>query len=144
MKVVIVAKTRMRSGACVGAITFEGQSVRLIAPDQETSNHFNLEYAIGDAWELETAPPEIVKPPHVENVLVRDKRLMRRVELSRVVGFIEKMMPPATSTMCMTPWLEIFFSIRLVAKSTSILSLRRSRRNRYSAINAWIGRSPYS
>ena len=31
MKVLIVAKTRQGSGACIGGITFEGQSVRLIA-----------------------------------------------------------------------------------------------------------------
>ncbi len=96
MKVLIVAKTRMRGGACVGAITFEGQSVRLVAPDQDHLDHFNLEYEIGDAWELDAAPPETLRPPHVENVVVRDKRLLRRVGVGRTVGFIEKTMPPAT------------------------------------------------
>ena len=32
MKVLIVAKTRQGGGACIGGITFEGRSVRLIAP----------------------------------------------------------------------------------------------------------------
>ena len=95
MKVVIVAKTRMQSGACVGAITFEGQSVRLIAPDQDIRDHFNLEYQIGDVWEIDGAAPETLTPPHVEDIVVREKRRLRRVELERVIGFIEKTMPPA-------------------------------------------------
>ena len=33
MKVLIVAKTRRGSGACVGGITEEGRSVRLMAAD---------------------------------------------------------------------------------------------------------------
>lgn len=94
MKLVIVAKTRMRTGACVGAITFEGQSVRLIAPNQDAGDHFNLEYEIGDVWEVEGEPPAVLRPPHVENIVVRSKRKLRAVELARVVGFIEKTMPP--------------------------------------------------
>ena len=34
MKVLIVAKTRRGSGACVGGITSEGRSVRLIAHER--------------------------------------------------------------------------------------------------------------
>ena len=56
MKVVIVAKTRMGSGACVGGLTFDGRSVRLIAADADTNDQFNLEYNIGDVWDVDWAP----------------------------------------------------------------------------------------
>jgi ATP-dependent DNA helicase RecQ len=96
MKLVIVAKTRMRGGACVGAITFDGQSVRLIDPKQDTGDHFNLEYEVGEVWEVEGERPETIRPPHVENIVVRGKRRLQKVSLDRVVGFIEKVMPPAS------------------------------------------------
>lgn len=35
MKVIIVAKTRKGAGACIGAITFDGQSVRLLGADAD-------------------------------------------------------------------------------------------------------------
>lgn len=35
MKVVIVAKTRMGRGACIGGITFDSRLVRLIPADKE-------------------------------------------------------------------------------------------------------------
>lgn len=92
MKVVIVAKTRMGSGACVGAVTFDGRSVRLIAADQEWNDQFNLEYNVGDVWEVDCDTAGELIPPHVENVLVRAKRQLPPI--NDVVAFIEQQMPP--------------------------------------------------
>jgi hypothetical protein len=50
-KVLIVAKTRQGNGACVGGITFDGQSVRLIAADAATNEHAGLEYRVGEVSE---------------------------------------------------------------------------------------------
>ena len=66
MKVVIVAKTRMGSGACVGALTFDGRSLRLIAADQDLNDHFNMDYQVGEVWEIETRPDREIIPPHFE------------------------------------------------------------------------------
>ena len=97
MKVVIVAKTRMGSGACVGALTFDGRSLRLIAADRETNDHFNLEYQVGEVWDIETRPdPEFI-PPHIENVIVTAKR--RLGPISPIEEFIEKQMPPVSGGM---------------------------------------------
>ncbi|MBP8949804.1 MAG: hypothetical protein KBG73_13265, partial [Candidatus Promineofilum sp.] len=74
MIVTIVAKTRQRRGACVGGITADGRSVRLIASDAAFNEHHNLEYEIGQRWEIDADPPREVVPPHVENVIVRHKR----------------------------------------------------------------------
>src|SRR5437762_439916 len=74
MKVLILAKTRRGPGACVGGITQDGRSVRLVALDAATNERAGLEYGVGEVWELETAPvPEII-PPHVENILVLSAR----------------------------------------------------------------------
>ena len=70
MKVLIVAKTRQGSGACIGGITFEGQSVRLIAADAATNERAGLEYQVGEVWEVDATPAEHVIPPHVENIIV--------------------------------------------------------------------------
>ena len=73
MKVVIVAKTRKGAGACIGAITFDGQSVRLIAADAERNEQAGKEYEIGQVWEVHGAPATSTIPPHVENWVVQCK-----------------------------------------------------------------------
>lgn len=92
MKVVIVAKTRMGRGACVGAINFEGRSLRLIAADQDWNEQFNRDYAVGDVWDVNCIEPKSLTPPHVENVVVHEKR--RLPPLDDSVAFIEHHIPP--------------------------------------------------
>ena len=51
MKVLIVAKTRMGGGACIGAITEEGESVRLIPFNenpQDGANRIRSRGYLGD------------------------------------------------------------------------------------------------
>jgi len=91
--VVIVAKTRQGSGACVGGITGDGRSVRLIASDAAFNEHHNLEYHVGETWEIDADPPHDVIPPHVENVVVRHKR--RLPPEANLAALIERHMPPA-------------------------------------------------
>ncbi len=92
MKVVIVAKTRQGSGACIGGITFEGRSVRLCVPDAAHTNHAGMEYAVGDVWDIEGSPPPDLMAPHVENIIVTSKR--RLGQMSNLPVFIERHMPP--------------------------------------------------
>jgi hypothetical protein len=56
MKVLIVAKTRQGSRACVGGITTEGQSVRLRAADYDTDESAGMEYEVGEVWDMEITP----------------------------------------------------------------------------------------
>lgn len=94
MKVVIVAKTRMGSGACIGGLTFDGRSVRLIAPDADHNDQFNQEYQIGDVWDIEYSPDPKSQPPHTENISVQSKRQLPAID--DVAGFIHNHMPPQT------------------------------------------------
>ncbi|MDQ1301538.1 MAG: ATP-dependent helicase RecQ, partial [Chloroflexota bacterium] len=92
MRVLIVAKTRQGSGACIGGITFEGQSVRLIAANAATNEHAGLEYSVGEVWEIEATPAAQVIPPHVENIVVHARR--RLGAMPGPIPFIEERMPP--------------------------------------------------
>ncbi len=92
MRVLIVAKTRRGAGACVGGITQDGRSVRLVAVDAERDERAGLEYSVGEVWQVEATPDPHIIPPHIENIIVR------RTERSKRVGNIEEIihrfMPP--------------------------------------------------
>ena len=92
MKVLIVAKTRMGGGACIGAITEDGESVRLIPFNEDPHDGANREYEIGDIWEISSIPAKSLIPPHNENIVVYEKQhLLNTRELE---GTIELLMPP--------------------------------------------------
>ena len=91
MKVLIVAKTRMGGGACIGAITEAGESVRLIPFNEDPHDGANREYEVGDVWEISAKPATSLIPPHNENVVVDKKQhLLITKELE---GAIELLMP---------------------------------------------------
>jgi ATP-dependent DNA helicase RecQ len=92
IKVLIVARTRQGSGACIGGITSDGRSVRLVAANAETNEHAGLEYAVGEVWEVEATPAARVVPPHVENIIVSTKRKLGKV--ADPVSVIERHMSP--------------------------------------------------
>lgn len=92
MRVLIVAKTRMGKGACIGAITENGKSVRLIPFNDDPHEGANREYEVGDVWEISSKPATSPIPPHNENIVVYEKRhLLTTRELE---GAIELLMPP--------------------------------------------------
>ena len=92
MRVLIVAKTRMGSGACIGGITQAGESVRLLSADMDAHDGGGLEYEVGDVWEVEATPAPDIIPPHVENVIVHRKR--RLPPLRDLIAIIDRLMPP--------------------------------------------------
>ena len=92
MKVLIVAKTRMGNGACIGGFTSDGESVRLISADSDAHDGAGLEYEVGDVWEVETTSAPDIIPPHVENIIVHRKR--RLPSLGNPIAIIKRFMPP--------------------------------------------------
>ena len=97
MRVLIVAKTRMGKGACIGAITEKGESVRLVPFNADPHEGANREYEVGDIWEI-TGDPEIsLIPPHNENIVVHKKSRIRTTkDMKDLVSAIELLMPPKT------------------------------------------------
>ena len=69
-RVLIVAKTYMQTGVCVGGLTREtNKSVRLLAADgSHQSTDTSLD--VGHVWDMEFHPPASLTPPHVEDVCV--------------------------------------------------------------------------
>ncbi|MDE0018323.1 MAG: DNA helicase RecQ [Candidatus Poribacteria bacterium] len=99
MRVLIVAKTRMGAGACIGAITETGESVRLVPYNADPHDGANNEYNVGDIWEItaEPVPETALIPPHNENIIVREKHRLRITkETKSLVSTIELLMPPKT------------------------------------------------
>src|SRR6187397_294667 len=92
MKVLIVGKDRRGSGACVGGITEDGRSVRLVAADAAANERSGLEYGIGEVWEIDSTPDPDIIPPHVENILVHRAQYLRRSH--RLEETIHRFMPP--------------------------------------------------
>ncbi len=97
MRVLIVAKTRMGKGACIGGITEEGKSVRLIPLNADPHDGANREYEVGDIWEItaEPVPETSLIPPHNENFVVHEKsRLHETKNMRELVSAIELLIPP--------------------------------------------------
>ena len=69
-RVLIVAKTYMQTGVCVGGLTREtNKSVRLLAADgSHQSTDTSLD--VGHVWDMEFHPPASLTTPHVEDVCV--------------------------------------------------------------------------
>ena len=95
MRVLIVAKTHMGSGACIGAITETGKSVRLIPFNADPYAGANKEYEVGDIWEISAEPETSRLPPHNENIVVYKKsRVHTTKDTKDLVCAIELLMPP--------------------------------------------------
>ena len=79
-RVVIVARTRVRGGACVGGLAMDRpRSVRLVQPDGSDCPP-SAAYQVGDLWDLDYQVPGDLLPPHVEDVIVEAARPAGRVE----------------------------------------------------------------
>ena len=92
MKVLIVAKTRMGGGACIGAITEEGESVRLIPFNEDPHDGANRKYEVGDIWKISAERATDLIPPHIENFVVYEKH--RLGTANNLIDSIERFMPP--------------------------------------------------
>ena len=97
MRVLIVAKTRMGKGACIGAITEKGESVRLVPFNADPHDGANREYEIGDIWEITGELETSLIPPHNENFVVHKKSRLHTTENTKdLVSAIELLMLPKT------------------------------------------------
>ena len=85
----------MGSGACIGAITEKGESVRLIPFNADPHDGANKEYEIGDIWKITGEPETSLIPPHNENFVVHKKSRLHTTENTKdLVSAIELLMPP--------------------------------------------------
>ncbi len=92
MRVLIVAKTRQGTRACIGGIDADGRSVRLMPVDPVIEERSGHQYQVGEVWEIEAMPDPHVRPPHTENILVVDASRVR--VLADPTRHILRYMPP--------------------------------------------------
>ena len=79
-RVLIVARTRMGSGVCVGGLALDThRSVRLLSKDG-TLQPRQTEFDVGHIWNVDFRLLRNVEPPHVEDVVVFSKRYLETVD----------------------------------------------------------------
>ncbi len=80
MEVLIVSKTRMQHGVCVGGLVMEtGRYVRLM----ERGNRYqpsDTPFEIGQVWTIRAIDRHPVEPPHVEDIIVLDKTMGTQID----------------------------------------------------------------
>lgn len=80
VKVLIVAKTHMNGGVCVGGLRLDtNRNIRLI-PHGRANHPEDTVFEIGQIWELDFHEGAKTKPPHVEDIIVTDQRLVEHVD----------------------------------------------------------------
>lgn len=91
MEVLIVAKTHMKNGSCVGGYDITNKrNVRLLnstAENQPADTDFN----VGQVWEIDYSNRQILTPPHIEDVLVSSKKYIR--EEKNIYSFLINTVP---------------------------------------------------
>lgn len=92
MNILIVAKTRMNPGVCIGGLDIDNNlSVRLL-PKFGHNHDNNTPYEVGQIWEMEISPVENTIPPHVEDVRIQQSRLIGQER--HLAQFLQKQIHP--------------------------------------------------
>lgn len=87
--VVIVAKTKMQSGICVGGVIItNGSLVRLLPPDDLNWSKEEAIFEIGEVWNIEFEDRKDNVPPHVEDIWVYKKERKYALTTKRLVDLL--------------------------------------------------------
>jgi hypothetical protein len=87
MNILIVGKTRMTTGVCVGGLALEtNRSVRLL-PETGINHNTDTPFKVGQIWDMEIVDSEHLQPPHVEDVRIKKCKLIGQQDhLMRFLG----------------------------------------------------------
>lgn len=76
MEVLIVSKTQMRESYCVGGLVLAtNQNVRLLNRGNR-NQPTDTDFEIGQVWRIKFIPRNPSEPPHIEDIIVLEKRLI--------------------------------------------------------------------
>jgi hypothetical protein len=85
MKVLILGKTRMKKEkCCIGAITQDGQSVRLLTAEGYNQPE-DTPFEVLQVWDVDFNRPSTAIPPYVEDVRVQRQSLSRPMKKGKKV-----------------------------------------------------------
>src|SRR4051812_15215149 len=91
MNVLIVSKTQMNPGCCVGGLILENnRSVRLL-PKTGHNQPVNTPFEIGQVWDLQLEEVGETRPPHTEDIRVLKSVYVESV--SNLSSFLMKRVP---------------------------------------------------
>lgn len=76
MKILIVGKTRMNTGCCIGAISLDNNSSLRLLESNGTNPPRNTQYEIGQIWNVKFERLNNPVPPHTEDILVIERKLI--------------------------------------------------------------------
>jgi putative nucleic acid modification protein with dual OB domain len=79
VKVLIVARTHMNGGICVGGLTLDTHKNIRLKPPGRANHTEDTAFEIGQIWELDFYEVAAAKPPHIEDVIVTGQRLVEQV-----------------------------------------------------------------
>lgn len=77
MRTLIVSKTVMAGGYCIGGWTLDNRSVRLLMPGSDCHPQ-NTPFQVGGVWDLDFHPRQDITPPHIEDVIVTGREYLGR------------------------------------------------------------------
>ncbi len=78
-QVLVVCKTRMKTGLCVGGLVAGSYAkIRILTPTGHNQPEDTV-FAVGDIWECQLESPRDTMKPHTEDMLVWPKQQVRRV-----------------------------------------------------------------
>ncbi len=84
-RVLIVAKTHVKSGVCVSGLTStSSRGIRLI-PAGRSNQAADTAFEVGQVWDIEFQEVAGVEPPHTEDVIVSNQKYVGRVTSMREI-----------------------------------------------------------
>ena len=94
VQVLIVAKTEMGKGVCLGGLVLNtDQSVRLLPWDPSRFSHsMDTPFNLGDIWDLELEEVPNKNPPHTEDIRIKgfQERYIQTIPKSELKDFLLK------------------------------------------------------
>lgn len=79
MEILILGKTHMKDGECVGGIVLHNKrKVRLLNPGNKNQPQ-NSGFEVGQIWDIEFIPRNPIIPPHHEDIIVINKVYQRTI-----------------------------------------------------------------
>ncbi len=90
-KILIVGKTKMRYGVCIGGLVLDDfRSVRLI-PEFGVNHPFDTPFNIGDLWDVtyDEIPSSEKRKPHTEDVILRGQQYCENLPMPKIIDLIE-------------------------------------------------------
>ncbi len=89
MNALIVAKTHLTGGVCVGALAENGRFLRLM-DEKGAHQPFDCPYEVNQVWDLTVRKAHKIKPPHLEDVKVLHKEYKRTLTYGRTMHQVLK------------------------------------------------------